>query len=60
MGIQTEVVSTMEYVTNFIFGIFEDVGDGFSWMIHEMDVTQWGILASVFVVSGFLALKTKI
>ncbi len=39
---------------------FEGIGDGFHWMIYKMDVTQWGIVACLFVVSGFMALKTKI
>lgn len=29
------------------------------WLIQEMDMTQWGIVAVVFVITGFLALKTK-
>ena len=48
------------YISGFFSGIFESVGDGFSWMIYKMDVTQWGILATLFVVTGFMALKTKI
>ncbi len=30
-----------------------------NWLIQEMDVTQWGIMSVVFVVLGFLALKTR-
>ncbi len=30
------------------------------WLMQEMDVTQWGIVSVIFVVLGFLALKTRI
>ncbi len=30
-----------------------------NWLIQEMDMTQWGIVAVIFVVLGFLALKTR-
>lgn len=30
------------------------------WALMEMDVTQWGILSAIFVVTGFMALKTRI
>lgn len=30
-----------------------------NWMILEMDVTQWGIVTVIFVITGFLALKTR-
>ena len=34
--------------------------DGLAWMIQAMDVTQWGIVAVIFVVVGFLALRTRL
>ena len=30
-----------------------------NWLIQEMDVTQWGIVAVIFVITGFVALRTK-
>ncbi|MFK7737992.1 MAG: hypothetical protein AB8B50_18320 [Pirellulaceae bacterium] len=35
-------------------------GEGIQWMLNEMSVNQWAILAGVFVFAGFMALKTKI
>ncbi len=34
--------------------------ENFTWLIKEMDVTQWGIVAVLFVLIGFVALKTRI
>ncbi len=30
------------------------------WVITQMDMTQWGIVSVIFVVIGFLALRTKL
>ncbi len=49
----------MKIISRFLSRIFENVGDGFDWLIYQMDVTQWGIVAVLFVVTGFMALKTK-
>lgn len=46
----------MSFVSNLLS---KAISNG-NWMIHTMDVTQWGILACVIVFLGFLALKTKI
>ncbi|MCC7337175.1 MAG: hypothetical protein IT422_18955 [Pirellulaceae bacterium] len=29
------------------------------WLMMEMDVMQWGILSLIFVIAGFMALRTK-
>ena len=29
------------------------------WVMMEMDVIQWGVMSMVFVVSGFVALRTR-
>lgn len=43
---------------------FSDLVDGsldnLSWLIQAMDMTQWAIVAILFVLSGFVALKTRI
>jgi hypothetical protein len=33
--------------------------DNTYWLMMEMDVTQWGILSVIFVVAGFMALRTR-
>ena len=50
----------MSYFTDFFFEMFQKASGNFNWMVHEMNVTQWVIVAGIFVVSGFMALKTKI
>ncbi|MCR9296483.1 MAG: hypothetical protein NXI32_27550 [bacterium] len=49
----------MRFISRFFSKMWENVGDGFDWLIYQMDVTQWGIVAALFVVTGFMALKTK-
>lgn len=43
---------------------FSDLCNGglknMTWLIQSMDMTQWGIVAVLFVLSGFVALKTRI
>jgi hypothetical protein len=34
--------------------------DGVYWMMMEMDITQWAIVSILFVISGFMALRTRI
>lgn len=46
-------------MTRFISKQLEYVCNGFDWVIQEMDVTQWGIVAVIFVVMGFMALRTR-
>lgn len=29
------------------------------WLITSMDMTQWGIVSSIFVLVGFMALRSK-
>ena len=43
-------------ISNWISGSFENL----NWLILEMDVTQWGIVSVIFVVVGFMALRTKL
>lgn len=50
----------LAFISKFFSGLMDEVGEGFMWMIYKMDVTQWGILAAIFVVTGFMALKTKL
>lgn len=30
------------------------------WLMKEMDVTQWGIVAALFVVAGFMCLRSQL
>ena len=32
---------------------------GLEWLIITMDVTQWGIVSVIFVVLGFMALRSR-
>lgn len=50
----------MKYISRFLTDCLNDLLDGFNWLTYQMDVTQWGILAAVFVICGFMALKTRI
>ncbi len=50
----------MHYVTKYLSGKLESGWDNTLWIMKEMDVTQWGILSVIFVISGFLALRTKL
>lgn len=43
-------------ISKWIGGAF----DNFHWLIQEMDVTQWAIVAVIFVITGFMALRTKL
>lgn len=49
-----------KYLGGLLSKLLENVGDSFSWLIMEMDLTQWAVIAVLFVVTGFVALKTKI
>lgn len=33
--------------------------DGLYWLMMEMDVMQWGIISVIFVIAGFMALRTR-
>jgi len=30
------------------------------WLVIQMDMTQWGIVSVIFVVVGFMALRTRL
>ncbi len=49
----------MNFLNRLLSRFVDNIGDGFNWLIYEMDVTQWGIVAVLFVVTGFMALKTR-
>ncbi|MCA9194159.1 MAG: hypothetical protein KDB03_20455 [Planctomycetales bacterium] len=46
-------------MTDFLSHKARDLVKGFNWLILEMDVAQWGVVASVIVIIGFLALRTQ-
>ena len=46
-------------VTRFLGNNFSKTTNKVIWLIENMDLTQWGIVAAVFVFLGFLALKSK-
>lgn len=50
---------SMSYVGNFIGKQLGNAWDNLYWLMMEMDVTQWGILAVLFVATGFAALRTR-
>lgn len=43
-----------------ISGWFKSGTKGLEWVILEMDITQWGIVSVIFVVLGFMALRTRL
>jgi len=43
-----------------ISGWFSSALENLNWLIMTMDVTQWGIVSVIFVVTGFMALRTRI
>ncbi len=49
----------LKTVWNFIAGYLGAGWDTIYWVMMEMDVLQWGILSVIFVVAGFMALRTK-
>ena len=46
-------------IANSIVSRLSDGWDTIYWVMIEMDVIQWGILSVVFVVAGFMALRTR-
>ena len=46
-------------VGNFITSRLNAGWDTIYWVMMEMDVIQWGIVSVVFVVAGFMALRTR-
>ena len=34
--------------------------DNIEWVVTQMDMTQWGIVSVIFVVVGFMALRTRL
>lgn len=46
-------------IGNFIGGRLSGGWDAIHWVMMEMDVIQWGIVSVVFVVAGFMALRTR-
>jgi hypothetical protein len=49
-----------DFVGRYFSRLGTNFTEGIHWMLNEMSVTQWAILAGVFVFAGFMALKTKI
>ena len=46
----------MRMISGWISSAFSTL----EWLILTMDITQWGIVSTIFVVVGFLALRTRI
>lgn len=42
-----------------VFGWMKEFLKGLDWVIQTMDVTQWAIISVIFVVLGFMALRTR-
>jgi hypothetical protein len=49
----------MHTIAKFVTKYLDYAWDSLYWVMMQMDVTQWGILAVLFVVSGFMALRTR-
>lgn len=39
---------------------FSDIFSRLEWVITQMDITQWGIVAVIFVIVGFMALRSQL
>lgn len=46
-------------VANFVSSKLDAGWENLYWLMMEMDVMQWGILSSLFVIAGFMALRTR-
>ncbi len=46
-------------VGQFILTKLSASWDCIYWVMMEMDVMQWGIISVIFVISGFMALRTR-
>ncbi len=44
----------------FIIKLVSDILSGIGKVIDNMDTTQWGIMAGLFVAVGFAALRSRI
>ena len=53
-------VKVMAFITKFLTNCVDKAWGNVYWLMMEMDVTQWGVLAVIFVVSGFMALRTRL
>lgn len=42
-----------------VFQWLKEFFKGVDWLIQSMDVTQWGIVSVIFVVLGFMALRSR-
>ncbi len=49
----------LQSVGRFISSCIGAGWDNVHWLMMEMDVAQWGILSAIFVVAGFMALRTR-
>jgi hypothetical protein len=49
----------LETVGRFVGSYLSAGWDTIYWVMMEMDVMQWGILSAIFVIAGFMALRTK-
>lgn len=43
-------------ITKWISEFFNNL----EWLVTHMDMTQWGIVSVIFVVVGFMALRTRL
>jgi hypothetical protein len=43
-------------ITKWISEFFSNL----EWLVTHMDMTQWGIVSVIFVVVGFMALRTRL
>ncbi len=50
----------VRWVYGFVWSCLDQVWDHVYWFMMAMDVTQWGILSAVFVIAGFMALRTRL
>ncbi len=56
---QTKVFRMLHSVGQYISTKLSAGWDNVYWVMMEMDVMQWGILSVIFVIAGFMALRTR-
>lgn len=45
---------------NFVFNLISQLLTAIGEVISKMDTTQWGIFASIMVIVGFMALRSRL
>ncbi|GAB5406074.1 MAG: hypothetical protein Aurels2KO_43050 [Aureliella sp.] len=47
-------------VVKYLLKILSNFCDNTYWLMQEMNVTQWGIVSVIFVIAGFMCMRSKL